>query len=208
MKLRRKISNRIKKFHPKGGLGETATVILILLGFNHLLVQKHAEGLALLAEKVARKLKKDEKAAFFGALFHDIGKLVMVGDLFCGRNITAEEYEQVKKHAVMGFLALKDVFLFTALCAGLHHAMYEKGYGITVRDIPRKLGAPTVKKILEIAAILAICDDIDASLTRGTTLKDDSGKGLSLRERLEKKFPNDLLAVEIALGEAERLYKK
>jgi HD-like signal output (HDOD) protein len=205
MKFNRRIEVRIKKYHPKGGLDSTTRVLLDLAGISIPLVRMHQERVALMAEAVAKRMKKDSKAAFFAGLLHDPGKISISSHLFDGRDITAEEYAEVKKHAIAGFIALKRAHLFTAYCAGLHHALYERGYGLEVRDFPKNWQPRTVKKVLEIATIIAICDDIDASLHRKTTIKDDGRlAGIPLVKRLKGKFPDDQKAVEIALEEAKK----
>jgi len=205
MTLSEKIKRRIKKYHPKGGLDSTTRVLLDLAGISIPLVRAHTERVALMAEAVAVKMKKDSKAVFFAGLLHDPGKIGFPSHLFDGRDITAEEYAEVKKHAIAGFIALKRAHLFTAYCVGLHHALYEKGYGLEVKDFPKNWQPRTVKKVLEIATIIAICDDIDASLHRKTTMKDDGRlAGIPLAKRLKTKFPDDHEAVEIALEEAKK----
>lgn len=199
MKNDRKVLNLIKQYHPQGGLDKAAILVLNLLGIGHYLVRQHAERVALLAREVARQLKWDDKAVFFAGIFHDIGKLTVAPHLFDGREITAEEYAHVKQHAIAGFRALRDLYLMTALCAGLHHAMYQKGYGLTIADFPKGLSLRTIKKILEISTLVAICDDIDATLSRKTSLKDGTQAGLSLEGRLAQKFPDDTNIVRLAL---------
>jgi putative nucleotidyltransferase with HDIG domain len=203
-----RIKRKIKEYNPKGGLGQTAMVLLDLLSISHPLVRKHAERVALLAEAVALKMKKDAKAAFFAGLLHDTGKASIPNHLFDGRDITEEEYAEVKKHSLAGFLALRKKHLFTAYCAGFHHALNAKGYGLKLRDFPRNWELQTVKKLLEIATIIAICDYIDAAFTRDGVMKSDmEAPGADLRERLEKKFPDDLEVVRIALGEAKKIIR-
>jgi hypothetical protein len=207
MNLINLVKRRIKKYKPKGGLGNTALVIVGLFGINHSKVNDHNTGIVMLAEAVAKQLGKDEKLTFFAAVFHDMAKLTFNADLFNGREITREEYENLKRHAFAAFTVLKDVYLLTALCAGLHHAMYENGYGVSMKDFPKFLGPRTAKKALEIAMILAICDDIDASLHRKTKIMNNSGANLTLAGRLEEKFPDDIKTVKIALNKAEKIFK-
>lgn len=203
------IIDKIRAYHPKGGLDTTAIFSLDLMKPNHAKVRIHTENVALMAESIALMLKKDAKAAFFAGLMHDTGKITLPGYLFDGRDITADEYAEVKKHAISGFISLKEVHLFIAYCAGLHHALYEKGYGLTIHDFPKKWQPRTVKKALEIAAIIAVCDDIEAFLTRKTKMKGDAGKpGMSLKERLEIKFPDDLQVVDLVLKIAEGIINR
>jgi len=200
------VKRKIKKYSPKGGLDHAAKIILSLAGINHQKVKEHKVNLALLAEAVAKKLKKDAKAAFFAALLHDIGKLTEPDDLFDGHNITADEYAQVKKHVLEGFEALKEHHLFTALCAGFHHAMFYKGYGLTAKALPSHWHMGTVKKVLEISAIISICDFIEAFTHRETALKDGSDeKAPDLKGMLYEKYPDDHLTIDFALKEAKKL---
>lgn len=205
MTISKKIERLIRKYRPKGGLDSTTRVLLDLAGISIPLVREHQERVALMAEAVAIKKRKDSKAAFFAGLLHDPGKIGLPSHLFDGQDITAEEYTEVKRHAIAGFMALKRAHLFTAYCTGLHHALYERGYGLEVKDFPKNWQPRTVKKVLEIATIIAICDDIDASLHRKTTMKDDGRLArIPLMKRLKAKFPDDHDAVEIALEEAKK----
>lgn len=208
MSFSKMIENRIKKYCPKGGLDNTTRVLLDLMSISHLPVKEHSERVALMVEAVAIKKKKDAKAAFFSALLHDIGKITEEKHLFDGRNITAEEYAEVKKHAIAGAIALKRAHLFTAYSGpGFHHAIYQNGYGFEVKDFPKNWQPKTVKKSLEISAFIGVCDDIDASMTRKTIMKDADGSALSLKERLEKKFPDDVEVIRFALEEAKKIIK-
>jgi len=199
---------KIRKYNPKGGLDTTTISFLDILKISHPLVKEHAERVAFLAEAVALRMKKDAKAAFFAGLLHDAGKASIPNHLFDGRNITEEEYIEVKKHSIKGFMALRNKHLFTAYCAGFHHALNAKGYGLTLKDFPDDWELRTVKKVLDIATIIAICDYIDAALTRDGIMKSDTeGSGTGLRERLENKFPDDLVVVRIALKEAEKIIR-
>lgn len=205
MQWNARVKRKIKAYKPKNGLDKVALFAIALAGINHPTVLEHIERVALTADAVARRTKKDPKAAFLSALLHDVGKLIFRPSLFDGRNISDEEYAQIKRHAMASYRALKDLYLFTALCAGMHHAVYDKGYGLTAKDFPPWMGPRTIKKILEISTIIAICDDIDAALHRRTTFKGATGSGkMSLEKRLSKKFPDDVTVVKIALEEARK----
>lgn len=203
------IIEKIKAYRLQSGLDTTTIFFLGLMSFKHAFVKIHTENVALMAEAVALRIKRDAKAAFFGGLMHDVGKLTLPYYLFDGRNVTAEEYAEIKKYFIASYAARKEAHLFVAYCAGFHHALYEKGYGLTVHDFPENWQPNTVKKVLEIATIIAVCDDIEASLTRSTKMKGDAGlPGMNLEERLKIKFPDDLEVVEIALEEAKRIIKR
>jgi putative nucleotidyltransferase with HDIG domain len=197
------VLKKIDDYKPKGGLDHTAKFFLALSAVNHKKVKGHVERVALLAEAVAAKLQKDARAAFFAGLLHDIGKIVLPANLFIDdRDITPEEYATIKEHAVAGFEILKQFHYFTAVCAGLHHALYKNGYGLSAEDFPESWTPETIKRVLEISAIVSICDFIDAYTHRRTKLKDGSDKFPGdLREMLLAKYPNDLMVVDTALEE-------
>ncbi len=206
MKLEMKVQKRINKYNPAGGLDQTANVLLALCGVNHCQVKEHNERVALTAEEVAIALGKDPKAAFFAALLHDIGKITQPHPLFDGHDISQTEYLEVKMHAIAGFDALKDYHLFTALCAGLHHSLFENGYGLKTDVFPKNWHMGTVKKILEISMIISICDFIDAFSQRKTKIKDGSDKNAkSLKEMLYEKYPEDHKTIDIALTKYKKL---
>ncbi len=206
MSLSYRIRNRIGKYQPEGGLDQTARLVLNLLSQRHEKVLMHVEGVALLTEEVCRLLKMDAKAGFFAALLHDTGKLVLPYDLFDGRNITAEEYAEVKSHALAGFNSLADHHLFISLCAGVHHNMYKHGYGLEMSDFPTDWSPATIKKVLDISAVVSICDFIDAYTHRETKIKDGSdSKSKSLRDMLREKYPNDHNVIDVALKAQKQL---
>ncbi|XOU94150.1 MAG: HD-GYP domain-containing protein [Candidatus Kerfeldbacteria bacterium] len=194
------VQTGIKLYKPQGDLEHTANFFLILSSINHGSVKGHVERVALLSDRVAIRLEKDSKAAFFAGVLHDIGKLVLPYELFDGHDISGEEYAEIKTHALNGLLALQGHHLFTALCAGLHHAMYDAGYGLTIEDFPKDWGLATIKKLLDIAMIVSICDFVDAFTHRKTKIKDGSDKDSpDLKEMLYKKYPNEHQVIDIAL---------
>ncbi|MFZ2975007.1 MAG: HD domain-containing protein [Candidatus Moraniibacteriota bacterium] len=201
-----KIITKIKKYNPKGGLSRTAELFLALSEINHKQVKEHAERVALLSEAVATKMKKDKKATFFAGLLHDIGKIILSYKLFDGHNIDTQEYEEVKRHAISGFEALSKLHEFTALCAGLHHNLYKRGYGVKISDFPKNWSPATAKKVLEISAIVSVCDFIDAFTHRKTEIKDGSNNNATgLKEMLKEKYPDDHEIIRIAIKENKKL---
>jgi hypothetical protein len=199
------VQERIAVYGSAGRLDHTARFILALAKINHDPVKGHTERVALLAEAVADKMGKDFKAAFFAGVFHDLCKLILPPELFDGHDISAEEYERVKTHARNAFEVLKEFHCFVALCAGLHHAMYKSGYGLSVEDFPKNWSPATIKKVLETSLIVSVCDHVDAS-HRTTSIKDASVAGTaSLQEQLLQKFPDDRLVVEAALAAVAEL---
>lgn len=197
------IATLMAEYAPKGHLEHTTRLILKLFGVNHTKVKAHIENVARLAVIVGERMKKDVKAVLYSALLHDLGKLLLPADLFSGRNISSDEYAEVKRHSVMAFQALGDEHMFTALCAALHHAVYDKGYGLTMADFPEGLQPKTVKKILEVATIISVCDFLEAFTHRSTTPK--GGAILDLPQALRDKYPDDYLIVEAAIDGAKKL---
>lgn len=197
----RLIENRFAVYgDARGGIVQSLRLFLALLDVHHKPVREHDERAALLAEQIAICRKMDGKAAFLATAFHDTGKLFQSGDLFTGRNITPEEYAHIKEHAVDGFEALRKLHPFSAVCAGLHHQMQQKGYGITRDDVPKEWSVATFKKALEIAAIAAVVDFIDAYMHRTSRILDGSDKKTQdLRGMLYEKYPNDMETIDIAL---------
>lgn len=198
-----KVQDKITAYQPQGGLDTSSKLFLHMAAVRHPEVRDHCERVGLLAEAAALKLEKDAKAAFFAGLLHDIGKVMLPSALFDGHNINADEYSLVKEHAYDGFIILKDMHLFTAICCGAHHAMYAAGYGVGQEDFPKEWGIVSVKKVLEIATIVSICDFVDAYTHRKTEIKDGSDKaGTDLATMLETKYPEDHQVVKTVLKAA------
>jgi putative nucleotidyltransferase with HDIG domain len=200
----RRVNNRITRYSPGGNLDHTAKLYRAMAAIRHPQVMAHTDRVALLAEKVAQAMGKDTKAAFFAGLLHDFGKIVLPDTLFDGHNISADEYTNIKSHAISGFDILGEFHMFTALCAGLHHALYNRGYGLTIDDFPSGITLPLIKKVLEIASIVSICDFIDAYTHRKTKLKHSpasqgKAQGQSLRELLLAQYPGDANIIDLAL---------
>lgn len=172
---------------------------LAIVTVRHDGIKEHSIRVATLAAKAAVKLKLDARAAYVAGILHDVGKIALPCHLFDGHEITDEEYADVRNHVKLGFEALKGKHLFTGLVAGFHHALGKSGYGLTLKDFPEGLSLDTVKKILDIAALIAICDYVDAATTRNTTVK-AGATGASLREALEAEYPNSILEIDTVLG--------
>jgi putative nucleotidyltransferase with HDIG domain len=202
-----RVKNLITKYNPKGDLAHTARFFLALAEVNHKSTKEHVEKVALLCEETARVLGKDAKAAFFAGLLHDIGKILLPATLFDGHNISEEEYTHVKEHAQIGFKVLKKFYAFTALSAGLHHNLYKTGYGISVDAFPSEWSLVTIRKILDISAIVSICDFVDAFMTRKTVIKDgsDNVQGIpDMRKMLYNKYPDDRHIVDTVIDIANK----
>jgi len=232
IKVKKRRATRIRRkiliYNPKGNLAQTAQLILAFTEVNHASTKDHIERVALLAEAVAKVSKKDAKAAFFGGLLHDAGKIILPANLFDGHNITPEEYEYVKTHAKAGFKVLYSLHKFTALCAGFHHRLYEAGYGADMKDFPSNWSPTTVKKVLEISTIISICDFVEAFTTRKTKIFENpkqiqdnpqaaellkkmlntSDAEPPLKMMLYKKYPNDMQTVDVVLALKDKILQE
>jgi hypothetical protein len=195
------VERRIVAYRPKGGLDHTARLFLAICSINHPRVKEHAERVALLAENTALALEKDLKAAFFAGLLHDFGKIMLPPELFQEKvKISERDFAHIKTHAVSAFRVLQPFHPFIALCAGLHHALYKMGYGLTLKDLPEEWSLATAKKVLDISTIISVCDFIDAATHRKTKLRGTKAeKKSTLRQLLLEKYPDDRLVVRAAL---------
>lgn len=202
MTLRSLVEQKIVDYHPNNGLGSVSKFFISLASLRHGKVVGHIERVALLSEAVAKKMEIDSKPVFFGALLHDVGKIILPANLFEDQDIGQEEYEEIKKHALLGAEALKCDYLFTSFCVGLHHAMYKRGYGLSPDDFPEFLSQETISEILQIATIISICDFVEAFTHRKTKFKDGSDDVESdLTSMLYAKYPDDTGVIDIALEE-------
>ena len=204
--ISRIVQKKIAEYDPSGNLDHTARLILALMSLKHQRTKRHVERVALMAEHVALNLGKDARQAFFSGLLHDIGKLVLPYHLFSNQEITDDQFAEIRSHAVVGYEVLEEFHLYTALVAGIHHRAQESGYGLTLKDFPPDMPLMQVKKVLNIATIISICDFVDAWETRGDTLRDGTKKAdLDLRQVLLDQYPNEAMAIGLALTAAKEI---
>ncbi|MEM9589649.1 MAG: HD-GYP domain-containing protein, partial [Planctomycetota bacterium] len=119
----------------------------------------HSERVATLAAELASRLglpSKDVERIRMSGILHDIGK-IGVNDAVLQKpgRLTEEEFEEIKKHPVIGFDILKGLRPFRELLPGVrsHHESWDgTGYpdGLEGDQIPRD------------AQILAVADAFDA----------------------------------------------
>jgi hypothetical protein len=195
------VQARIAFYHPQNALDQTTEILLALLGINHHLGKEHNQRVGLLAEAVALAMEKDAKAAFFAGLLHNIANLTQNHHVFDGQDISSEKFSEVKKPDFSVFETLRNHHLFVALCAGLHHGMCEHGYGVGIDAFPKHWHMGTVKKVLEISTILAICNFIDTFTHRWIKIKGGSEQAVpDLKGILYAKYPDDHRIIDIALA--------
>ena len=203
MTLKEMILKQFEIHGNRGHIADTCMTYLDALGTQVKDFKSHVCRVALAADTVARNLGRDARAAFYGGLLHDYGKILLPQDLFDGEDISREEYERVKTHAEKGFELLKDSHLFSALVAGLHHKMGGgANYGISCDLIPPELDIDTVEEIVGIAVIISAADFADAAMHRKTHfLGPERG---SLRHKMLEKYDGDEELVDTVLEAVDK----
>lgn len=114
----------------------------------------HSIRVALFCREIAAKLGWDEKDIddlYYTALLHDIGKIA-VEDAILNKSseLTGEEFEQIKKHTVIGGEMVKNISFIPGVVNGVryHHERYDgTGYARVSGD-----------KIPVVARIIAVAD--------------------------------------------------
>jgi putative nucleotidyltransferase with HDIG domain len=105
----------------------------------------HSERVALLSRHLAQQIKLPDSAVdriYMAGLLHDVGK-IGVSELVLQKTgrLTAEEFEQMKKHVQVGARIMADVKQMEDVIPGLlhHHERYDgRGYpaGLAGKNIP------------------------------------------------------------------------
>jgi len=200
MTLSELIEGRFEVYGNRGHIADTCHDYLMALDEYDATVKTHMCRGALAADGVARKMGRDSRAAFYGGLLHDYGKILLPAQLFDGHDVSPEEYRRITEHAEKGFALLRDVHLFSALIAGLHHEVSDGGtYGIRCDDIPDDMGPGTLREVVEIARIISAVDFSDAALHRKTSyLGSEEG---SLRDKMLAKYGHNEQFVDLVLSE-------
>jgi len=119
----------------------------------------HSERVAYLGAQLAEAMGMDPKEIeriHTTGLVHDVGKIGVPEAVLCkAGQLTDEEFEQIKRHPVIGYNILKGIPTIDAILPGVlhHHERWDgRGYphGLTGSDIP------------QIGRILALADTFDA----------------------------------------------
>lgn len=133
----------------------------------------HSRRVAFWGRELAQALglpKKQVDKVFFGGILHDVGK-IGIEDAILNKEgkLTAEEFDRIKQHSVIGYEIVKQAGVFPELLPAIrsHHERIDgKGYpdGLKGDEIP------------QIARILAISDAFDAMVSdrpyrRGLTIE-------------------------------------
>lgn len=133
----------------------------------------HSYRVAIYSKELARRMKlsvEEQENVYFMALLHDIGKIGIPDSILKkSGKLTAEEWEIVKSHPIIGGEILKEFTAIEGIADGAkyHHEFYNgKGYceGLKGEEIPLN------------ARIIAVADAFDAMCSRryyhdGTTIE-------------------------------------
>ncbi len=160
----------------------------------------HSERVASYTLAIAKTLGYNDlqtDVAYYTALLHDIGK-IGIPDAILNKpgKLTAEEYEIMKKHPVIGAEILKDVTIDDSILLGAkyHHERFDgSGYmfGLKGEEIPM------------IARIICVADAFDAMITRRCykDTMDTSSVIQELRDCKNTQFDPDIVEAFIDLIE-------
>lgn len=119
----------------------------------------HSERVALVARRLGAELRlpeEDQREIYLSGLLHDIGKIGVDDEILRKPGeLTDEEFEQVKKHPIIGYNILVGLKNLQSVIPGVrhHHEAYSgSGYpdGLCGEEIPL------------MARILAVADSYDA----------------------------------------------
>ena len=138
-------------------------VFLMALGARDAYTKEHSNRLSFLAREISRELKLppvEIKKIVLAAKLHDIGKIgISDAILLKPSKLTNEEFDEIKKHPVIGRDMLKNISIFSHISDYIlyHHEKFDgSGYPekINGEDIP--FGA----------RVISVIDTIDAILTK------------------------------------------
>ncbi len=142
---------------------QTVTALVSAIDAKDPYTQGHSMRVAEYAREIARLSGMDEKKCdevYFSAILHDVGKIGISDDIIKKNdNLTAKEYEIVKKHPSIGGEILSGIkeFPFISIGARYHHERYDgKGYpeGLSGESIP------------DVARIVAVADTYDSMTSK------------------------------------------
>ena len=142
---------------------ETAQALASAIDAKDTYTHGHSTRVAEYSREIARISGKNEaecQEIYFSALLHDVGKIGVPGKIINKLGaLTAEEFEVIKTHPVIGNQILKNITQSPHIGDGAyyHHERYDgSGYpkGLAGKDIP------------EIGRIIAVADAYDAMTSK------------------------------------------
>ncbi|MBR4183977.1 MAG: HD-GYP domain-containing protein [Lachnospiraceae bacterium] len=142
---------------------QTATALVNAIDAKDKYTHGHSARVAEYSREIARMSGKSAEECdeiYFSALLHDVGKIgIPLNIINKDGKLTAEEYETIKKHPVIGEEILSSIseYPYLSVAAHYHHERYDgKGYpaGLKGEEIP------------EIARIVAVADAYDAMTSK------------------------------------------
>lgn len=166
----------------------------------------HSQRVAKYSRMIAKRMGMDrekQSEIYYIGLLHDIGK-IGVRDTVINKNgrLTEEEYEEIKRHPVVGYDILKNITEIPDISMGAkwHHEKYDgSGYpdGLKGEEIPL------------IARIIAVADAYDA-MTSTRSYRDVLPQKV-VREEIEKnlgkQFAPDIAKIMLDIIDEDVYYK-
>ncbi|MEA1975569.1 MAG: HD-GYP domain-containing protein, partial [Bacillota bacterium] len=162
-----------------------------MLEIHDIYTKGHSEDVANYAKRLAMYIGLDKKKVdeiYWTGLVHDIGKVLVSKDIINKKEkLSIEEYEEIKKHPVFGYQALKESKITENIAKYVlyHHERVDgDGYpeGLKGNEIPLE------------SRIIAIVDSFDAMISK-RTYKESISKEEALKEikvNLDKQFDSKL----------------
>lgn len=142
---------------------QTAEALASAIDAKDKYTKGHSSRVAEYSRKIAELAGKNQQECdeiYYAALLHDVGKIgISKNILNKNGKLTAEEYETIKQHPVIGSQILSSISEspYLSIGAQFHHERYDgRGYpeGLKGNDIP------------EIARIIAVADAYDAMTSK------------------------------------------
>lgn len=163
----------------------------------------HCIRTGLLGKDIAKYLGLEQKALFYAGLLHDLGKVLVDGDLLRKRTpFTEEDYRRIRDHPVDGHNMLSGIHEHTAQIIVRHHRYQHNPYPAD-SELPQpkvRYTGEVMEKIERYARLLSIADFYDAVTTRDNAKfegKLDPVKDVDRIKRIFKKMkPDDYPVIE------------
>ena len=137
---------------------QTATALVTAIDAKDEYSRGHSIRVAEYSERIARMMGRNEeecRKVYYAGLLHDVGKLGIPDAILSKKSeLTPEEYEEIKRHPVLGSQILSSIreYPYISVGAHYHHERYDgTGYpdGLKGEEIP------------EIARIISVADAYD-----------------------------------------------